>query len=116
MSVPRLLPWAGPEGKPCFPVTDGDGCLSRAADAVDSVQLGMAAALLDHSAALLEGRQVTKAELRSLMARMREALTDVPRIAESRRLQHGGVCQGGAHGLAVREPGALGVPGVAAPR
>ncbi|MGW1623555.1 hypothetical protein [Streptomyces sp. NPDC002172] len=86
MSVPRLLPWAGPEGKPCFLVTDGDGYPSRAADAVESVQLGMAAALLDHSAALLEERQVTKAELRFLVARMREALTDVLRIAESRRL------------------------------
>ncbi|MER7180392.1 hypothetical protein ABT404_13090 [Streptomyces hyaluromycini] len=85
MSAPRLLPWAGPEGKPCFLVTDGDGYLSRAADAVESVQLGMAAGLLDHSAALLEERQVTKAELRFLVARIREALTDVLRIAESRR-------------------------------
>lgn len=84
MSTLRLLPWASPEGKPCFLVTDGDGYLSRAADAVESVQLGMAAQLLDHSAAMLEERQVTKAELRFLVARMREALTDVLRIVESR--------------------------------
>ncbi len=86
MSTPRLLPWTGPEGKPCFLVTDGDGYLSRTADAVESVQLGMATQLLDHSAAMLKERQVTRAELRFLVARMREALTDVLRIAESRRL------------------------------
>lgn len=46
----------------------------------------MAVGLLDHSAAMLEERQVTKAELRFLVARMREAMADVLRIAESRRL------------------------------
>ncbi|MEV7975064.1 hypothetical protein [Streptomyces sp. NPDC086519] len=84
-TTPRLLPWTGSEGKPCFLVGDGDGYLSRAADAVESVQLGMAAGLLDHSAAMLEERHVTRAELRFLVARMRESLTDVLRIAESRR-------------------------------
>ncbi|MER6222317.1 hypothetical protein ABT189_17435 [Streptomyces sp900105755] len=50
------------------------------------MQVEMAVGLLDHSAAMLEERQVTKAELRFLVARMREAMADVLRIAESRRL------------------------------
>lgn len=28
----RLLPWAGPEGKPCYLAGDGPGYLSRLAD------------------------------------------------------------------------------------
>ncbi|GGY21289.1 hypothetical protein [Streptomyces djakartensis] len=80
----RLLPWASPEGKPCYLLTDGSGRLSRAADAVESVQLGMADDLLDHAADMLADEQVTTGQLRFLLARMSEALTDVRRIAESR--------------------------------
>ncbi|MCF2129850.1 hypothetical protein L1I79_25980 [Strepomyces sp. STD 3.1] len=80
----RLLPWAGPEGKPCYLLTDGTGRLSRAADAVESVQLGMAVDLLDHAADMLHDPDVTAVQLRYLLARMNEALTDVTRIAESR--------------------------------
>ncbi|MFA3877635.1 hypothetical protein ABS735_28845 [Streptomyces sp. MMCC 100] len=80
----RLLPWAGPEGKPCYLLTDGSGRLSRAADTVETVQLGMAGDLLDHAADMLEDRQVTSGQLRFLLACMRDALTDVCRIAESR--------------------------------
>lgn len=80
----RLLPWAGPEGKPCYLVTDGTGYLSRVADNIESVQLGMSAELLDHAADMLDDQKATSAQLRFLAARMAEALRDVHRIAESR--------------------------------
>ncbi|MEU9288511.1 hypothetical protein AB0D57_28400 [Streptomyces sp. NPDC048275] len=80
----RLLPWSGPEGKPCYLVGDGTGYLSRVADTIESVQLGMSAELLDHAADMLDDSNVTSAQLRFLVARMAEALCDVHRIAESR--------------------------------
>jgi len=80
----RLLPWAGPEGKPCYLVGDGAGYLSRVADNIESVQLGMSAGLLDHAADMLDDHKATSAQLRFLVARMTEALRDVHRIAESR--------------------------------
>ncbi|MCX4236477.1 hypothetical protein [Streptomyces ortus] len=80
----RLLPWSGPEGKPCYLVGDGSGHLSRVADRVESVQLGMAGDLLDHAAHMLADDKSTSVQLRFLAARMAEALRDVHRIAESR--------------------------------
>ncbi|MDR3080980.1 MAG: hypothetical protein LBV60_08630 [Streptomyces sp.] len=80
----RLLPWPGPEGKPCYLVTDGTGRLSRLADTAESVQLGMAGDLLDHAADMLADHRATPEQLRFLLARMSEALTDVHRIATSR--------------------------------
>ncbi|WP_328881500.1 hypothetical protein [Streptomyces sp. NBC_00299] len=80
----RLLPWTGEGGKPCYLDTGGTGPVSRVADAVESVQLGMAGELLEHVADMLDDRRVTPAQLRFLLARMSEALTDVRRIAESR--------------------------------
>jgi hypothetical protein len=80
----RLLPWAGPDGKRCYLLTDGTGYLSRMADEIETVQLDMAADLLGHAADMLADRRATSAQLRYLLARMCEALTDVHRIAESR--------------------------------
>ncbi|MER6028279.1 hypothetical protein [Streptomyces sp. NPDC001851] len=84
MSSSRLLPWAGSEGKPCFLVGDGTGYLSRVADTIETVQLGMAADLLDHATDMLADRKTTAAQLHFLASRMVEALRDVCRIAESR--------------------------------
>ncbi|MFI2380128.1 hypothetical protein ACH5AO_34525 [Streptomyces sp. NPDC018964] len=81
----RLLPWPSPEGKPCYLLTDGSGRLSRAADIAEGVQLDMAADLLTHLADMLHDEErVTAVQLRYLLARMGESLTDVCRIAESR--------------------------------
>ncbi|MEK8143331.1 hypothetical protein NKH18_17890 [Streptomyces sp. M10(2022)] len=80
----RLLPWSSSDGKPCYVLGDGTGYVSRVADNVESVQLGMAVELLDHAADMLDDRQVTSAQLRYVVARMAEALRDVHRIAESR--------------------------------
>ncbi|MFI9149827.1 hypothetical protein [Streptomyces sp. NPDC053367] len=84
MSDARLLPWTGTEGKPCYLITDGTGYLSRVADTVECVQLGMAGELLEHAADLMADDKATNAQLRFMLARMREALTDVHRIAVSR--------------------------------
>jgi hypothetical protein len=80
----RLLPWTGTEGKPCYLVSDGTGHVSRMADIVESVQLEMAGELLDHAADMLDDHRATPEQLRFLLARMTEALTDTRRIAESR--------------------------------
>ncbi|WP_405721486.1 hypothetical protein [Streptomyces sp. NBC_00046] len=80
----RLLPWSSAEGKPCHVVGDGTGRVSRVADNIESVQLGMALELLDHAGDMLDDGQVTSAQLRYVLARMAEALRDVHRIARSR--------------------------------
>ncbi|OEJ96185.1 hypothetical protein [Streptomyces thermolilacinus] len=80
----RLLPWTGSGGKPCYLIGDGKGYISKVADRIESVQLGMAAELLGHVAELLSDRRATSDQLRYAVARMAESLRDVHRIAESR--------------------------------
>ncbi|WP_225831991.1 hypothetical protein [Streptomyces sp. NK08204] len=80
----RLLPWAGTEGKPCFLVGDGTGYVSRVAERIESVQLGMADDLLQHAAELLTEHRLTGEELRCLVQRLTESLRDVKRVGESR--------------------------------
>ena len=84
VSEARLLPWAGAGGKRCYLVGDGAGYVSRLADDIESIQLGMAGELLGHAADILADRRATTPQLRFLLARMAESLTDVHRIAESR--------------------------------
>lgn len=80
----RLLPWAGQGGKPCYVLGDGNGYVSRLADDIESVQLGMADDLLGHAADLLADQKVTGPELHFLANRLTESLRDVRRVAESR--------------------------------
>ncbi|GAA3372365.1 hypothetical protein GCM10020367_27000 [Streptomyces sannanensis] len=80
----RLLPWTGPEGRPCYLLTDGTGQLSRVADRIEAVQLGMGGDLLAHALALLAEGELAVEELRVLAGHLTEALRDVLRIAESR--------------------------------
>lgn len=84
VSGTRLLPWTGAGGKQCYLVGDGAGHVSRLADNIESVQLGMAGQLLDHAADILADRRAAAPQLRFLLARMSESLTDVHRIAVSR--------------------------------
>lgn len=80
---PRLLPWSGQEGKPCYLITDDHGGpVSRLADATESIQLGMGAELLVHARELLP--DTPRGELRFLAERLTEALRDALRVAESR--------------------------------
>ncbi|GAA3367767.1 hypothetical protein GCM10020367_65500 [Streptomyces sannanensis] len=80
----RLLPWAGPEGKPCYLASDGTGYLSRLANNVESAQLGLAGELLQEAQRILGGLQWTPGELHLLAVQLTEALTNVHRIAVSR--------------------------------
>lgn len=80
----RLLPWAGPEGKPCYLAGDGTGYLSRLADNMESAQLGLAGELVQEAQHTLDGRQWTPGELHLLAVQLTEALTNVHRIAVSR--------------------------------
>ncbi|MGX1756322.1 hypothetical protein ACWIG5_05295 [Streptomyces lydicus] len=80
----RLLPWSSPDGKPCYLVGDGTGHVSRVADTIERVQLGMADEILGHADDMLAGHRVADRELRFLARGLTDALRDVRRIAESR--------------------------------
>lgn len=87
---PRLLPWSTLEGKPAYVMGEGTGRVSRLADEVEGLQLGMADDLLAHATALLAEPRVTSGELRYVAGCLRDCLLDVKRVAESRgaRLAH----------------------------
>ncbi|MFI9373836.1 hypothetical protein [Streptomyces parvulus] len=90
----RLLPWSGPEGKPCYLSTDDrGGYMSRLADNVEAIQLGTAAELLEEASETLSDRDVTLDEMRRMAKELSGALRDVLRVATSR-----------GHLLAVGEP------------
>lgn len=81
----RLLPWAGPDGKPCYLSTDnGSSYLSRLADNTEAIQLGLAAALVAHAQEALSNEDTVPEELRRLAADLTDALKDVLRVAVSR--------------------------------
>ncbi|WP_370411618.1 hypothetical protein [Streptomyces fradiae] len=82
---PRLLPWAR-DGKSCFLSTDGgpNSVLSRLADEMEAVQLGMGAALLEAADAILTDPKSPHSELRFTGLRLSECLRDALRVAESR--------------------------------
>ena len=83
---PRLLPWNGEAGKPCYlvPSEDGKGYLSRLADEMEAVHLRMGTELLGHARVLLGNPKTEVGELRFLSNRLVEALYDALRVAESR--------------------------------
>ncbi|MER5256097.1 hypothetical protein [Streptomyces sp. NPDC002855] len=81
----RLLPWSGPEGKPCYLSTDdSDGHMSRLADNVEAVQLGMAADLLEQAQEELGSADMELEALRHLATDLTGALRDTLRVATSR--------------------------------
>ncbi|WP_432082007.1 hypothetical protein [Streptomyces sp. WAC 04229] len=81
----RLLPWSGPEGKPCYLSTDErGGYMSRLADNVEAVQLGTAAELLEEASETLTDRDAALDEMRRLAKELSGALRDVLRVATSR--------------------------------
>jgi hypothetical protein len=90
----RLLPWSGPEGKPCYLSTDDrGGYMSRLADNIEAVQLGTAAELLNQAPETLADEDADAEDLRRLAQELTGALRDVLRVATSR-----------GHLLAVSEP------------
>jgi hypothetical protein len=81
----RLLPWSGPEGKPCYLSTDDrDGSMSRLADNIEAVQLGTAAELVEQASETLVDRDTGPEDLRRLAQELTGALRDVLRVATSR--------------------------------
>ncbi|MFD3727870.1 hypothetical protein [Streptomyces sp. NPDC058671] len=81
----RLLPWTGPDGKPCYLSTDDkDSHLSRLADNTEALQLDLAARLLDCVANVLDSDEFDLQELSALAADLTEALRGTLRVAESR--------------------------------
>jgi hypothetical protein len=81
----RLLPWATPEGKPCFLSPDSDGgVLSRLADEMETAQTNTAAEVLEAANALLRDPNADSRELRFALVRVNEVLADVLRVAQSR--------------------------------
>jgi hypothetical protein len=95
----RLLPWTGDGGQPCYVLTDAPGPVSRVADNVESVQIGMADDLLGHAEDLLGEPRVTPAELHFLAGRLAESLRDVKRVAESRGDRLAGAPPGSRNGV-----------------
>ncbi|MGW5864215.1 hypothetical protein ACWFRJ_18845 [Streptomyces sp. NPDC055239] len=84
MQRARLLPWSTVDGNPCYLVGSATGRLSKVADNIESVQLGMAGVLLRHAGDMLANPRVTPEEVRFVAARLTESLREVRRIAESR--------------------------------
>lgn len=81
----RLLPWTGPDGKPCFLSTDdSDGPMSRLADNMESVQLGSATELLDQALDMLADVDTETDDVRLLAKNLTGTLRDTLRIAVSR--------------------------------
>ncbi|MFD7473346.1 hypothetical protein ACFV8Z_14430 [Streptomyces sp. NPDC059837] len=81
----RLLPWSGPEGKPCYLSTDDRrGYMSRLADNIEAVQLGTAAELLEQASETLDDQDGDREEMRRLAKELTGALRDVLRVATSR--------------------------------
>ncbi|WBO69732.1 hypothetical protein [Streptomyces camelliae] len=62
----RLLPWVGPEGKPCCLAGDAGGYLSRLADDMEATQLGLTGELFQEAKHVLDKGQWTSGELHLL--------------------------------------------------
>ncbi|MFF3361104.1 hypothetical protein [Streptomyces misionensis] len=78
---PRRLPWCDSDGRSAYVVTDPKqpGPVARLADAVEDMQMEMAAVLLGHARELAD--EAGPQELRYLVAEMTRSLADVLRIA-----------------------------------
>ncbi len=81
---PRLLPWSSPEGKPCYLLSEGDGPVTRQADAVERAQLASGTILLGHARALLCDPRTTAPEVRFLAHCLTDTLDEALRVAKSR--------------------------------
>ncbi|MFI0224029.1 hypothetical protein [Streptomyces lydicus] len=72
-------------GKPCYLFTDDDGgFLSRYADEVEALQLGMGLGLLEHARVLIDDPAADARQLRFLSVQLSAALRDAVRVAQAR--------------------------------
>ncbi|KAF0646940.1 MULTISPECIES: hypothetical protein [Streptomyces] len=80
----RLLPGVGADGRTCILVTDEEGgTVSRYADRLEAILLGHAAHSLARARSLAPA--ASAADLRTLVECLADHLSDVLRVAESRR-------------------------------
>ncbi|WP_405544827.1 hypothetical protein OG590_23755 [Streptomyces goshikiensis] len=97
----RLLPWSGPDGKPCYlSADDTAGYLSRLADNAEETQLGLGTELLAYALEVLADATSDPEELRLLATDLTAALRDTVCVATSR----GHRLLGGAHSARVEPP------------
>ncbi|MFB7653942.1 MULTISPECIES: hypothetical protein [unclassified Streptomyces] len=84
--IVRLLPWKGSGGKPAYLITEATaGPLSLLADRVEKEQIESAAAVVELARPVVEDTPgLTVDELRWIIRRLVESLTDVLNVAESR--------------------------------
>jgi hypothetical protein len=82
----RRLPWTGEGGKPVYLSTDGDSAtvMTRLADNLESVHLGMASDLLEYVDKALTDQNLSVAELRSLIGSLCQSVRDLARVAQCR--------------------------------
>ncbi|WP_237545810.1 hypothetical protein [Streptomyces sp. SID1046] len=81
----RLLPWSGPDDKPCYLSADTPaGYLSRLADNTEEIQLGLGVELLAHAEEVLTDTDSDPEELRLLATDLTGALRNAVRVATSR--------------------------------
>ncbi|MEV7004022.1 hypothetical protein AB0N62_41240 [Streptomyces sp. NPDC093982] len=82
----RLLPWSGPNGQPAHLVTDGtETFLNRLADSMEAEQIQTARTLRDLAdSVLVDQLNPSSDELRFMVRRLCESVTDLVNIAESR--------------------------------
>ncbi|GAB2752848.1 hypothetical protein [Streptomyces bullii] len=81
----RLLPWTGPDGKPCYLSTDNPHSpLSRLADEIEAAQLHSAEQVLAGARAVLGDAEAGERAVRFALTRAAECLEDVLRVAVSR--------------------------------
>jgi hypothetical protein len=82
----RLLPWPGEGGGPAYLKSDaGPGsALSRLADDMEAVQLGMAQELVGYAGRALANPRAPERELRHTIRCLIGSLKEVLRVAESR--------------------------------
>ncbi|MEC3993915.1 hypothetical protein VSR01_10320 [Actinacidiphila sp. DG2A-62] len=82
----RLLPWTGEDGKPAYLVDDSGraSLISRMADNLEAVQLGMGQELVGYAKATLENTDAPERELRHVITCLIGSLEDALRIAASR--------------------------------
>ncbi|WP_030198719.1 hypothetical protein [Streptomyces sp. NRRL S-87] len=81
----RLLPWSGPDDKPCYLSADNASSrLSRLADAIESVELGVAAKLTEYASEVLADEEADLEELRLLATGLAHSLSKTLTVAHSR--------------------------------
>ncbi|GHI90635.1 ATP-binding protein [Streptomyces olivaceus] len=109
----RVLPEGGVHGRSAVLFTDGSGPVSRLADHMEAVQLGLGERLLGRARHVLEEQRHEVGELVGLSGQLVDALADALFIAESRGERLGrarAVPEGGASS-AVLAYGLLTLPG-----